>query len=210
MSETKENQRRPTEGDPVCFHHEDGEFAALSNFYPFSNNQKHDFVMFTKASNGQFLKFNSSAQYFHFGQFCAGPGTTEASHEFAEVIRAASTAEKAATLGSQPTSRCKMNEKVCPDSDDRTLEQVLDMYTREVAPARTDWDDVRLVVMQKALLCKFMQNRDLRKLLLSTGDRPIFECSPTDAFWGIGSGGGENHMGRLLEDVRFFLQSANL
>jgi predicted NAD-dependent protein-ADP-ribosyltransferase YbiA (DUF1768 family) len=206
------SQRHHTKGEPVCIYNKDGEFASFSNFYPFYRHS--GFVMFTKASNGLLIKFNSSEQYIHYAKFCTGPGTTDMSHEFAEVIRTADTAAKTATLGKQPKSRWRLNVKVCPGKDERTLAQVLDIYTREAAPARTDWHEVRLAVIQKALLCKFMQNPDLRDMLLSTGDRPIFECSPTDTFWDIGSKPparilGENHLGTLLEDLRFRLKNTD-
>ena len=94
------------------------------------------------------------------------------------------------------------------------MAEVLDLYSRETAPARTDWDEVRLEVMKKALSIKFSQNPDLRDQLMSTGDRPIYECSPTDTFWGIGSPSperirGENQLGKLLEETRLILQNAN-
>ena len=43
---------------------------------------------------------------------------------------------------------------------------------------RRDWDSVKLDVMYKALLAKFLQHERLRQLLLSTGDRKLIEHTP--------------------------------
>lgn len=69
---------------------------------------------------------------------------------------------------------------------------------------RPDWNTYRLEVMKKALREKFTQDDDLYKLLLEeTGNRILQENSPSDSFWGIGRNGkGQNHMGRLLQQLR--------
>lgn len=48
------------------------------------------------------------------------------------------------------------------------------------------WSAVRQQVAVKGNIEKFTQNADLRKFLLSTGDRIIAEASPYDRIWGIG------------------------
>ena len=68
---------------------------------------------------------------------------------------------------------------------------------------RSDWEQVKINIMRKALLAKFSQYYDLRKQLLQTGMRTLIEDSPYDSFWGIGRNGqGENHLGKLLMEVR--------
>jgi len=72
---------------------------------------------------------------------------------------------------------------------------------------RSDWEEIRLKIMQWVLEVKLIQNWDsFSSLLLSTGNTPIVELSIRDDFWGAKPQGtllvGENHLGRLLEDLR--------
>lgn len=57
--------------------------------------------------------------------------------------------------------------------------------------------------MAQVVLAKFSQGPTLKGLLLSTGDRPIIEASPTDAYWGWGPDQtGVNRLGLILMLVR--------
>ncbi len=68
---------------------------------------------------------------------------------------------------------------------------------------RKDWDDVKLVVMEKLLRCKLEQNPYVKKKLLLTGDLTICEDSPKDSFWGIGPNrNGRNELGKLWMKLR--------
>lgn len=71
---------------------------------------------------------------------------------------------------------------------------------------RPDWETVKLPAMRLALYVKFNQCRDLKELLLSTGDAPIVEISYKDEFWGAAPVGnrfeGCNVLGRLLMERR--------
>lgn len=70
-------------------------------------------------------------------------------------------------------------------------------------PIHPRWDKIRLLIMKRALKAKFTQHEHLRRLLLSTGDKKLVEDSPTDYFWGCGKDRrGENHLGRLLMELR--------
>ena len=65
------------------------------------------------------------------------------------------------------------------------------------------WDSKREDVMRKALYAKFSQNEQLRRLLLSTGNRDLIEDNPTDSYWGRGNDGlGKNRLGMLLMELR--------
>ena len=86
-----------------------------------------------------------------------------------------------------------------------TQARTLGQSTRGVRP---DWDQRRLEVMKEALIAKFTQHQKLRTLLVGTGDAQLIEASPKDRFLGEGKDGtGENHMGRLLEEVREILRA---
>lgn len=69
-------------------------------------------------------------------------------------------------------------------------------------PIRPDWDNVRVEVMRNLLLAKF-RVEPFRSLLLETGNAPLIEGNDWgDRFWGVCRGVGENHLGRLLTEVR--------
>jgi len=69
------------------------------------------------------------------------------------------------------------------------------------------WAQKRYQIMVDILICKFRQNKDLKDKLMSTGDSELFECSPYDKIWGIGSynintPNGQNLLGKALMEVR--------
>lgn len=75
-------------------------------------------------------------------------------------------------------------------------------------PLRADWDAARIEVMREVLRVKFAPGTDLAVLLLSSGDAPLIEASPTDYFWGEGRHRtGTNWLGRVLEEVRAELRA---
>jgi N-glycosidase YbiA len=68
---------------------------------------------------------------------------------------------------------------------------------------RPDWQQVNLKIMLKALQAKF-KDPTLKKLLLQTDDKMLVEnAGKKDDFFGAGAdGSGNNHLGRLLMQVR--------
>lgn len=111
--------------------------------------------------------------------------------------------------------------------DEETIELIRALKTpREAAdtgriiPMRPDWETpatgpdvpitrlmsvkfVKDMVMWRALVAKFTQHDDLKKLLLSTDDALIVEHTVNDRYWGDnGDGTGFNHLGRQLMDLR--------
>lgn len=73
---------------------------------------------------------------------------------------------------------------------------------------RPDWDDIKVVVMERILVQKLLQHPYIQRKLLETGDMEIVEDSPTDSFWGRGPDWkGENNLGKiwmkLREELRF-------
>ena len=72
---------------------------------------------------------------------------------------------------------------------------------------RSDWQQVKVSVMRRALYAKFSQDKNLRKSLCGTGNAQLVEASPKDAFWGYGPDGkGKNMLGKLLMELRTELQ----
>ena len=67
---------------------------------------------------------------------------------------------------------------------------------------RTDWEEVKLEIMSTLLKSKY-QWADLKLLLLETGDEELIEGNWWgDTYWGICRGVGENHLGKLLMEIR--------
>lgn len=70
-------------------------------------------------------------------------------------------------------------------------------------PLRRDWEEVKDNIMREALRAKFTQNKDLKKILLETGDAELVEHTANDNYWGDGGdGSGKNMLGKLLMELR--------
>jgi ribA/ribD-fused uncharacterized protein len=68
---------------------------------------------------------------------------------------------------------------------------------------RGNWESVKLTVMGNLLRQKFKSHRDLRQQLLETRDMQLIEGNTwSDTYWGQCDGVGENHLGRLLMQIR--------
>lgn len=67
---------------------------------------------------------------------------------------------------------------------------------------RPDWEQIKLTVMEDLVRQKF-QDATLKKQLLDTGTSELVEGNWwNDRFWGVCNGQGENHLGRILMEVR--------
>ncbi|HSW99703.1 MAG TPA: NADAR family protein [Patescibacteria group bacterium] len=83
----------------------------------------------------------------------------------------------------------------------------LQLARRYTAKRRPDWNKVKVDIMAELVRAKVAQHNDVRSILLETGDKTIVENSPWDNFWGNGPDNvGQNHMGRILMQVRSELQ----
>ena len=68
---------------------------------------------------------------------------------------------------------------------------------------RTDWNEVKLEIMEELLRLKVEQNPYVKKKLLQTENYLIVEDSPKDSFWGWGPNrDGENQLGKLWMKLR--------
>ena len=75
-----------------------------------------------------------------------------------------------------------------------------------------DWDTLRIPFMKKIVEAKFKQHIDLKIKLLMTGERELVEGNTwKDEFWGISqkTGQGENHLGKILMEVRSEIKAAD-
>ena len=69
---------------------------------------------------------------------------------------------------------------------------------------RPDWEKIKIDVMRSVLQAKF-SDKTLRKKLLETGDMELVEGNTWgDMYWGLdsNSGIGQNHLGKLLMELR--------
>ena len=72
-----------------------------------------------------------------------------------------------------------------------------------VVELRRDWQYVRLKIMDHLVSLKFGQHKDLRRLLLLSGNRDLIEGNHWgDTFWGVCGGRGRNELGIILMCVR--------
>lgn len=77
-------------------------------------------------------------------------------------------------------------------------------------PKKTDWDDVRVDYMKKALYAKFTQHKDLKEVLLGTKDALLVEHTKNDNTWGDGGDGtGLNLLGKCLMEIREIIRKEN-
>lgn len=80
---------------------------------------------------------------------------------------------------------------------------------RDLKDIRADWDSVKLNIMMALTKLKFHTHDDLKELLLATGDQEIVEGNYWgDRFWGVCNGEGENHLGKIIMEVRNTLKKS--
>ena len=71
---------------------------------------------------------------------------------------------------------------------------------------RDNWDDINLYIMKELIILKFT-NPKLKSALLNTKDAELIERNTwNDTYWGICNGIGENHLGKILMEVREMLR----
>lgn len=71
-----------------------------------------------------------------------------------------------------------------------------------------DWHDRKIAVMRELLRSKFAPGSELADKLLATGTAELVEGNDwEDTFWGEYQGTGENHMGKLLMELRASLRA---
>jgi ribA/ribD-fused uncharacterized protein len=72
---------------------------------------------------------------------------------------------------------------------------------------REDWEDIKLGLMLDLVRAKFQQNPKLAQRLIGTGNANLVEGNNWgDTYWGACQGWGENHLGKILMQVRDEMQ----
>lgn len=68
---------------------------------------------------------------------------------------------------------------------------------------RSDWETVKLNVMEQLVRFKFTYHEDLKQKLIDTQGRLLEEGNfHKDQFWGTYYGKGHNHLGKILMTIR--------
>lgn len=70
---------------------------------------------------------------------------------------------------------------------------------------RSDWESIKIGVMEDVVYLKFTQHPDLAARLLATGETELVEGNTWgDCFWGFDTRTqqGQNHLGKILMQVR--------
>lgn len=96
--------------------------------------------------------------------------------------------------------------QVCPTASDAK-------YFGKHVKLRSDWEKIKLSVMENLVRDKFVRNVsahvDLQNLLESTGNMYLEEGnSHGDRFWGTVNGEGRNELGKILMKIREELRFA--
>lgn len=75
---------------------------------------------------------------------------------------------------------------------------------------RPDWNDIRISIMKELVLQKFSKYDALKSALLRTDNQLLIEGNNwNDRFWGVCDGVGENHLGKILMEVRDELKGSS-
>lgn len=68
---------------------------------------------------------------------------------------------------------------------------------------RSDWESVKESIMKELVREKFLQNNNLKTMLLQTEDAFLEETNNwNDVVWGVCNGRGQNKLGKILMKIR--------
>jgi ribA/ribD-fused uncharacterized protein len=120
----------------------------------------------------------------------------------------ASTPNKAKLLGNQKKHFRYITSRIHPCLCKENMFSVIDKYKH--IHIKLTWEDIKDDIMYNAVFAKFSQNDSLKKLLLDTEPRKLYESTKNDPYWGIGKDGtGRNKLGQILMKVRVDLKLHN-
>lgn len=89
----------------------------------------------------------------------------------------------------------------------KTPTEAKKLGTSRSVPLRDDWEQVKDKLMYDIVLQKFLQNEEIKEILLSTDNKRLVEHTKNDSYWaGNGDGTGKNQLGITLMSVRYVLK----
>lgn len=77
-------------------------------------------------------------------------------------------------------------------------------------PLRKDWFSIRLEVMECVVKVKFKQHPELFRKLMAIKEPIVEDNTWKDTFWGKYNGVGNNHLGKILMNIRDEIKSSNI
>lgn len=151
------------------------------------------------------VKYEHSEGYFQSQKF-KGENATPIDIEYANIIAAQNTGNKSASLARQ--KKPYQNYQWAKD-----IWEIIQEYQEKGVKIRGDWDLVKDNVMRRVVYQKFYQDPTLRKNLIKTESKLLFEHTSRDSYWADGHprdnpnvhGDGKNMLGIILEEVRYIL-----
>ena len=170
----------------VFFYNKQSPTYVFSNFYT----QKKNKPLFTDDQNKTWF---SSEAYYQAHKFI---DTSPEGNAYAEIIRKTTSPHFAYLLGNMG-GNIRPNWKI----DGVPIRTIIHSYKQNVS-IRKDWNNIKEDVMRQALLYKFGQNDDLKKILCSNTYH-LVEYTPHDMYWGtFWNKNGQNRLGKMLETLR--------
>lgn len=149
--------------------------------------------------------YPTSEAYYQSQKF-TGKDASITSREYAKIIASQNTGNKAAVLARQKKPQLTYQWG-------RDLWKMIQEYQSLGVEMRSDWDEIKDNVMRRAVYQKFVQNPKLKKSLIETGNKLMFEHTHRDSYWADGHpfnnpkvhGTGKNMLGIILEETRYIL-----
>jgi ribA/ribD-fused uncharacterized protein len=91
----------------------------------------------------------------------------------------------------------------------KSAHDALKIARKNKSKIRSDWDDIKVDVMESICLAKAQQHEYIQKKLLMTEDRYLVEDSYVDSFWGWGPDRqGGNKLGEIWMRIRDRLRNS--
>lgn len=101
--------------------------------------------------------------------------------------------------------------KCANDSDRIKFENITGKEAKKLIltlKTRSKWDSIKSYYMAELVFYKFLYHKDLRILLLETGDKYIEETNIwNDTYWGVYNGEGKNTLGKILMATRAYFKN---
>lgn len=96
-------------------------------------------------------------------------------------------------------SHPEIAEEIFNATSANMTKKISNAHAGEVMP---EWHQQKEEIMEEIVRAKLAQHEKVRALLIESGIREIIENSPTDSFWGIADGSGQNVLGKLWMKLR--------
>ena len=174
--------------DDIFFYDKNDPYYVFSNFYT----QPKCIPLFIDKDSREWY---SSEAYYQAHKFI---GVSPDGDAYAEIIRNTTSSHFAYVLGNQG-GNIRPTWKI----DGVPITKIIEQFKSRITLS-DEWDKKKETIMREAILYKFIQNINLKNLLVDSGINRLVEYSPRDSFWGTyWNKLGENRLGKLLESVRY-------